>query len=388
MTANAQWKEILDALEPGQKAEDRPDLTCRVFKMKLDELLLDLIQHKIFGSVAGYAWTIEYQKRGLPHVHILLVLKDKQDKARIPAHIDRIISAEIPDKRTEPELYKAVKAFMIHGPCGDHNKTSPCMLNPKCMGQCFRSFPKKEARETVADVTGFPEYRRRLTGSNAHTIPEIGVHRDINSSWVVPYNPYLLQKFQTHINVEISTSIKSFKYIYKYIHKGGDKAEIRLRTINEEEGPQTYADLDELKNWADSRYISAHEAIWRLLEYPTNSLSHVVHRLSLHLPGQHNVVFTEENMERVVDQDAEQTTLTSYLALNEGSTYSEEEMEIARNTLYHDIPKYFTWQTDTKRWQLRAKKLPTEPVMYWNSNKPIIGRIYQISPVTRVIQFW
>ena len=78
MPANAQWKEILDALEPGQKAEDRPDLTCRVFKMKLDELLLDLIQRKIFGSVAGYAWTIEYQKRGLPHVHILLVLKDKR----------------------------------------------------------------------------------------------------------------------------------------------------------------------------------------------------------------------------------------------------------------------------------------------------------------------
>ncbi len=46
MTANPQWPEILDALEPGQTPDDRPDLTmltCRVFKMKLDELLLDLI---------------------------------------------------------------------------------------------------------------------------------------------------------------------------------------------------------------------------------------------------------------------------------------------------------------------------------------------------------
>ncbi len=65
--------------------------------MKLDELLKDLIIANIFGKVAGYAWTIEYQKRSLPHVHILSNLKDKEDKANIPDHINRIISAEIPD---------------------------------------------------------------------------------------------------------------------------------------------------------------------------------------------------------------------------------------------------------------------------------------------------
>jgi len=70
ITANTQWPEIQEALEPGQRAEDRPDLVCRVFKMKIDELMTDIIQRKIFGTVAGYAWTIEYQKRGLPHLHL------------------------------------------------------------------------------------------------------------------------------------------------------------------------------------------------------------------------------------------------------------------------------------------------------------------------------
>ncbi len=42
------------------------------------------------------------------------------------------------------------------------------------------------------------------------------------------------------------STVKSFEYIFfKYVMKDGDKAEIKLRMINEEGGPQTYADLDE-----------------------------------------------------------------------------------------------------------------------------------------------
>ncbi len=57
------------------------DLIVRVFREKLKELLDD-IQHKgVLGSVKGIIWVIEYQKRGLPHAHILVILHNK-DKAR------------------------------------------------------------------------------------------------------------------------------------------------------------------------------------------------------------------------------------------------------------------------------------------------------------------
>ena len=52
---------IITHYVPGQLADD---LVCRVFKLKLDELLIDLFERNIFGEVAGYAWTIEHQKRG------------------------------------------------------------------------------------------------------------------------------------------------------------------------------------------------------------------------------------------------------------------------------------------------------------------------------------
>ena len=381
-TVNPQWKEILEALEPGQTTADRPDIVCRVFKLKLDELLKDLIEEEIFGEVAGYAWTIEYQVKGLPHVHILLILKNQVDKARMAEHIDRIICAEIPDRRTNPKLYQAVKSHMIHGPCGDANPKCPCMNHPECPGRCFRKFPMREAKETLSDVDGYPEYRRRMTGQNAHTIPELGLHRDVHNGWVVPYNPYLLLKYDTHINVEISTSIKSFKYIFKYIMKGGEKVEVRLRTVvDSEEGTNTYLDLDELKTWADARYMSSHEALWRIFDFPTNALSHVVHRLSIHLPNEQTVVFTEENAESIAQAPPKHSTLTAYFALCEGDGYDQEVRDLARITKYHDIPQFFTWKTTGDCfWAPRANKAPSKPVMYWNSHKPVIGRMYDVSP--------
>ena len=119
MTSNPKWKEVQENLLPGQKAEDRPDLIARVFKLKVDELLKDLFVRCIFGEVAGYAWTIEYQKRGLPHLHILLIHKNKIEKLRKGTDIDLMVSAEIPDKRIDPVLHNAVQDHMIHGPCGD-----------------------------------------------------------------------------------------------------------------------------------------------------------------------------------------------------------------------------------------------------------------------------
>ncbi len=43
--------------------------------MKLDALLKD-IKDGILGNVIAKIWVIEFQKRGLPHVHILLILDE------------------------------------------------------------------------------------------------------------------------------------------------------------------------------------------------------------------------------------------------------------------------------------------------------------------------
>jgi len=50
----------------------------------------------LFGKVAGMVYTVEFQKRGLPHMHLLIFLQ-QEDKIRNPKDVDDIVSAQIPD---------------------------------------------------------------------------------------------------------------------------------------------------------------------------------------------------------------------------------------------------------------------------------------------------
>ncbi|KAI5398344.1 hypothetical protein KIW84_063942 [Lathyrus oleraceus] len=137
-TCNPNWPEIQCLLGSVHlKASDRPDIISRVFKMKFDELLSDLTKKSLLGKVLAYMYTIEFQKRGLPHAHILIFLHPS-NKYPTPSDIDRIISAEIPDQDTNEELYNLVKTHMIHGPCGFAKRSSPCMKD----GKCSKYFPK------------------------------------------------------------------------------------------------------------------------------------------------------------------------------------------------------------------------------------------------------
>ena len=80
MTANPKWPEILHSLFPGQTATDRPDIVLRIFKQK-KKTLLKLIDNGFFGTTIAHIHTIEFQKRGLPHIHLLIFLHS-QDRIR------------------------------------------------------------------------------------------------------------------------------------------------------------------------------------------------------------------------------------------------------------------------------------------------------------------
>jgi hypothetical protein len=73
MTCNPNWEEITRELEPGQTPQDRPDLIVRVFRAKLEDLKKQLFKKHILGKVIAYVYVVEFQKRGLPHAHFLLI---------------------------------------------------------------------------------------------------------------------------------------------------------------------------------------------------------------------------------------------------------------------------------------------------------------------------
>ena len=88
ITANPNWPEIQENLLPHQCSNDRP--FSRVFLMKLKELLKDLLERNVLGKVVAFVYTIEFQKRGLPHAHIILFLTDA-DKPRTAEDVDRLV---------------------------------------------------------------------------------------------------------------------------------------------------------------------------------------------------------------------------------------------------------------------------------------------------------
>ncbi|XP_072073888.1 uncharacterized protein [Arachis hypogaea] len=107
-----------------------------------------------------------------------------------------------------------VTKYMIHGPCGRIRPASPCMKD----GKCLKFYPKQFVNETIFDDDGYPVYKHRDMGI---TVKLSGT--DIDNRFVVPYNPLLLMKYQSHINLEFCNKSNVIKYLFKYVNKGLDR---------------------------------------------------------------------------------------------------------------------------------------------------------------------
>ena len=142
-TTNPKWPEITDELESWQDSNDRPDLISRVFNLKLKALMRDILEFHVLGRTVAHIYVIEWQKRGLPHAHILICF-DEESKIKTIKQVDAFVSAEIPDINKHKLAYETVSACLMHGPCGPAFPDSPCMKD----GKCSKHFPKPLCEET------------------------------------------------------------------------------------------------------------------------------------------------------------------------------------------------------------------------------------------------
>ncbi|KAL7096997.1 hypothetical protein ACP275_10G115200 [Erythranthe tilingii] len=311
ITCNPQWPEIQRVLkDTNLRPEDRPDILCRVFKMKLDSMMSEIKKGCIFRHVC----TIEFQKRGLPHAHILLWLHN-DDKPNNPEEIDRIICAENPDEENDRKMYQLVEKYMIHGPCGQANLKSPCMKDRVCT----KRFPKPFVQRTESDADGFTVYRRMEDG---RTVTK--KKTTLDNGFVVPYNRILLSKYRSHINIELCNQNKSIKYMFKYVNKGHDRVTAAFyETRNTDGGAEI---CDEIKMYYDCRYLSACKAMWRLFNFYIHCRDPSVIRLSFHLPNHQPLVFNENQpLQSVLDRpSAKQTMFLAWFEANKNYPHARD----------------------------------------------------------------
>nr|GEV55880.1 DNA helicase [Tanacetum cinerariifolium] len=164
----------------------------RVFQHKVKDLVKFLKEVKTFGRVVAVLYTIEFQKRGMPHCHTLLWV-DSKNKITDASQIDEYIPAELPDPVKDMRGYKVVYELMLHGSCGAVNLSAPCMQN----GTCNKKIPKRFNANTFFDSNGRTQYRQRDTGTYFMK-PE----SRLDNCNVVLYNRVLCLAFEAYINVE------------------------------------------------------------------------------------------------------------------------------------------------------------------------------------------
>ncbi|XP_076915330.1 uncharacterized protein LOC143574642 [Bidens hawaiensis] len=282
ITCNPKWPEVKRFLNSTTiNPEDRPDIMCRLFKVKLDAIIKDLKKDEVLGKVQAVVYTVEFQKRGLPHAHICLFMH-ADHKLPTVDHIDPFISAEIPDKKEDHELYSLVSEFMMHGPCGYDNMNCSCMINRRCS----KKFPKKFTPHNSIDSNGYPIYRRRDSGCTAASI----------------------------------------KYLFKYINKGPDRATVAVVDADNQDDQDKAR--DEIREYYDCRYLSACEAAWRIFAFEVHYNSPSLIRLPFHLPGQQQVTYgPDDDIDDVLNKPSHETLLLLNFLLSLFGNLNNESAE-------------------------------------------------------------
>ncbi|KAL5575313.1 hypothetical protein UlMin_017012 [Ulmus minor] len=309
ITCNPNWNEIKQELQPHEEPQNRPDLVTR-----------------------------------LPHAHFLIILKPNS-KIIAPEDFDRIVSSELPNINKNIHLHSTVVKHMIHGPCGDMNPANVCM---KKNGKCKNHYPKAYSPETYIGNNSYPKYKRR----------------NDDNRWVIPYNPSLLAKFDCHMNVEICSTVKAVKYLYKYIYKGHDRIAFPINTDNDTNN------IDEVENFQSARWISPPEAMWRIYGFTLNEMHPSVITLQLHLEDKQLITFRKsENVEKVINNNfSSRYMLTEYFHMNKTD-------KKARCLLYKQFPEHFVWSKRDKLWFPRKKHYAIGRVVTAN---PIEGERYYL----------
>ncbi|CAE1250830.1 unnamed protein product [Acanthosepion pharaonis] len=162
-----------------------------------------------------------------------------------------------------------------------------------------KGYPRKFISETQTATDGYPLYSRRSPDEGGRTVTVKG--HTLDNRWVVPYCPLMFKTFGAHINVEYFHSVKSIKYICKYVNKGSDAAVFGIRRDN---------CVDEVADYVAERYLSSSEAFWRILGFPYTPKGSSHCAAAVHLENGQRMYITEQNAQQV--GKTQNTTLTAF----------------------------------------------------------------------------
>lgn len=331
VTANPLWEEIQSNLLPGQQWYHDVYLVNLVFYLKLKTLVQQIESGAFFnGRRSVYVqYVIEFQKRGLPHAHILVRLEGIQPTT--PEEVDELCQSFQPkpcDSQcsfcAKCRLASCVRKHMWH----------------KCYpGRCYQ-----QGSETKICKYGFP-----FQAESSSYIGQDGfwvLKRGQADDRVVEYNSELLMAFNCHINVKIACGTRCVLYLRKYLSKGPDSVAAFLL-------PEGTSFNKQLNHFYETRSMTSAEAGWVACEFPFNYFNPPVLILKVYLPGEQPVYFDERDTEEeVLDKSMKLTHLETYFSRPSGTPFDDMTFE-----------EYFTHYNVTTKGVPSLRTTPTVAVV-------------------------
>ncbi|CAB3999556.1 ATP-dependent DNA helicase PIF1 [Paramuricea clavata] len=311
--------EELDNLNWDEKCrliQSDPVTCARHFDYQFNAFLKDFLMSEIapLGKLKDWFYRVEYQQRGLPHIHMLIWLEnapvfgvDKDED--VVNFIDQIITCRKPDNDTE--LFDLVNRQT-------HRHSHTCRKKPKKL--CRFNYPQLPMRSTQIlhplddntsdtvirarkelwkniknklndlkegeDVTfdqllkelDVSEYQYILAIRSSLNCPTIFLKRSPNELRINNYNPACLQAWRANMDIQFVLDVYACAmYIVSYISKAqkGMSDLLRNACAEAKEGNSTIKQQvrDIGNKFLNSVEISAQEAVYIILQLPMRKSS-------------------------------------------------------------------------------------------------------------------
>ena len=352
---------------------DSASIVARVFELQKKKLMQLLIKQDVFGQVVAHVHCIEFQFRGTPHMHLLLFLNDSNEP-KCAADYNRFCTVAIPGD-SQPELRELVLKYHVHGPCGHFNPKARCMND----GECRFGYPKSYCPETYnRSHDGRPMMHRRSPNDGGGTGQVTRGRKTIavTEEWTSEYNPFLLMMFRCHINVAPCGVMQNMAYLFRYITKTGgfDKTSMNLLSKHH---------VDEIQQYTNARVLTPPASAYIIHGFSKYELQPSVIKLPTLLEDQQTVLYNPDDRSatEAVMNHRKVTKFTAWFALCAAEETDDGKYEVsavyppgtaAKDLLYRELPRYYTWYAQKQLWKRRVRQLPR-----FNT----IGRIYSVNPV-------
>ncbi|KAK0417658.1 hypothetical protein QR680_013132 [Steinernema hermaphroditum] len=188
------------------------------------------------------------------------------------------------------------------------------------------------------------------------------VMETFDSRSIVPYNPYLLLKYGSHINVEYCSSVEAVRYIHKYIFKGSEYCFVGLKSgrqvaMNLPDGIEVHYDEGEEVDLF--RTLSAHEDYLRIMAVQITDTSHFVDFLPVHMKENRFVTFREHACdEGIAEQTLKPSKLDAFFDFwKENSKLPNKEQREEQMT-YAEFVERYRFNLEKRKWQKRKLARP------------------------------